>query len=116
MRSLLLASFFVFAVASAVGAEPRHPEEGMMCLTPGGSQEPGVCRRGDSWGDADVCTCRGAAIRVDVPVCGRAEHPPAESVRLDKFRSEWLKTHNSLYGASFEGRRLCVVVHHPRQY
>lgn len=116
MRSLILASLLATSAAGAVAAQPRPPEEGMMCLNPNGSQEPAVCRRGNAWGDADICSCRGTAMRYDVPVCATGERPPAESIRLDRFRSEWLKTHHSLYGASFEGHRLCVVVHHPRQY
>jgi hypothetical protein len=102
----------VGGLALAQSAQSRPPEDGMMCLSTNGQRSPSICRRGNAWGDSDICTCRGGAMRYDAPICARGEKPPAESVALDRARAEAMKR-GTLYGATFEGRRMCVEVKRP---
>jgi hypothetical protein len=84
----------------------------MMCLASNGSRGVAVCRRGNAWGDSDICTCRGSSLRIDAPICRPGEKPPAETVALDRARAEAMKR-GTLYGATFEGRRMCVELKRP---
>jgi hypothetical protein len=118
MRGLIAGAAAAVVMAAGANAQPvhksEHREEGMVCLYTNGAMAPSTCRVGDSWGDADLCTCR-EGTRFAAPVCGPNEKPPAESVALNRARRDAMRA-GSLYGASFEGRPMCVVVHHPRHY
>jgi hypothetical protein len=108
MRILIIAGLAA-ALAGAAGAHPssRPPEEAVMCLSPTGQSEPVACRRGSSWGPADICLCPGLARRVPAPICAKGERPPAETVAYNTARREAARD-GTLFGDTFEGRRMCV--------
>ncbi|HWE46967.1 MAG TPA: hypothetical protein VG407_13160 [Caulobacteraceae bacterium] len=109
---LVAATAFVGAGAYAAGAGQPQREEGMICLETNGSESPSVCQRGDVWHDADLCTCK-SGMRFKIPVCAPGQKPPPDSVAVDRARREAMKT-GTLYGATYDGRPMCVDVHHPR--
>lgn len=113
----LIASVLVAGIASmsscgALAAGQPQPEEGMICLETNGAEAPAVCQRGDAWHDADLCTCK-SGMRFKIPVCGPGEKPAPDSVAADRARRDAMKT-GTLYGATYQGRQMCVDVRHPR--
>jgi hypothetical protein len=117
MRALLLGTM-IAAASGLAYAQPQpapHSEEGMMCLETNGSETPAVCRVGDAWHDADLCSCGDGGMRFSVPVCAPGEKPPPDNVALDRARKDAMKA-GTLDNLTVNGRHVCVVRHHPRSY
>jgi hypothetical protein len=117
MRKLsVLASVLAAAVALAgvgVASSPQEgsatkPTMGILCLDVGGEARPPVCRGSSSRIDQgyDICICE-TAQRVETPVCGKGEKPPAEKRAYELARKDAARD-GSLVGDTYEGRRMCV--------
>lgn len=114
MRKLsVLASALAAAVALAGAAAsqegtPTKPAKGILCLDVGGEARPPVCRGSSSRLDQgyDICTCDNAQ-RVETPVCGKGEKPPTENRAYELARKDAARD-GSLFGDTYEGRRMCV--------
>jgi len=106
---IALAALFVGG-APALAQSPQSPSVTTLCLDVSGATLPVVCQMESSRLDRrDVfCHCP-EGQRVDAPVCGPNEHPPAETLALYKAR-RIAGRDGSLIGDTFEGRRMCVDV------
>lgn len=96
--------------APALAQSPSAPSVTTLCLDVSGATLPVVCQMESSRLDRrDVfCHCP-EGQRVDAPVCGPDEHPPAENLLLYKARR--IAAHDgTLVGDTFEGKRMCVDV------
>jgi hypothetical protein len=113
MRSLVTASVFIIAgLMTSAGAQPgssvTNPATREICVDVGGRSEPAVCQSPASRLDNsdDFCVCR-SAQKVDAPVCGPGEKPPAESLAFEKARKAAARD-GSLVGDTYDGRPMCI--------
>ena len=96
--------------APALAQSPQSPTVTTVCLDVSGATLPVVCQMESSRLDRrDVfCHCP-EGQRVDAPVCGPNEHPPAENLSLYKAR-RIAGQDGTLVGDTFQGKRMCVDV------
>ncbi len=117
MRLLVLISVAALAVASVAAAQPSsapHSSEpaATLCLDTLGGSHPPVCHSMSASRLAsppDICLCHGPYMQVRAPYCAPGEKPPAESAAMEHARAKAAKD-GSLFGDSYEGRRMCVVL------
>jgi hypothetical protein len=114
MRKLWLLTL-PLVLAGAAAAQPVNetpPTTTIQCIDVDGSTIPVKCDVPGSRIDQHeyICTCPAGGQRVEVAICGQGERQPAESVALNAARAQALHGNgNSLVGARFEGRRICVA-------
>lgn len=107
--ALVAISAVLVSAASEPGSSPLNPATRTICLDLGGETRPAVCQGPASRLDGrdDICICR-SAQRVEAPVCGSADRPPAENRAYELARKEAARD-GSLVGDSWQGRPMCVA-------
>lgn len=104
----------LFAAAAAEpGSSPTNPATRTVCIESNGASRPAVCTGSASRLDnrEDICICRNGR-RVEAPVCGGGERPPAESRAYERARALAVQD-NSLVGDLYEGKPMCVAPRNP---
>lgn len=112
MKRVSLIIAMALAAGAAQAASPMSanpPTESSLCLDVGGGILPVTCQAPGSRTDQreDICLCLNGGVRVDVPVCGPGEEPPAETRVFENARRDAARD-GSLIGDTYEGRRMCV--------
>jgi hypothetical protein len=98
--------------ASAAAAQPmtNRPNLAIVCVDVNGELKAPVCRQMQATRIApteDSCTCvRG--LRVEASVCPPGVAAPPDSLAVNRARNDILRRQQSLVGATWEGRPLCV--------
>ena len=114
MRNIVVAGVLGLLVwgASAVEANDRsRPDTYTICLDQRGGTRPVTCRNvipGRLSNDQGFCTCAGADIPVEAPVCDFGERQPPQSRAFELARRDAARD-RSLVGDSFEGQRMCLA-------
>lgn len=113
LRSLLVAAALALSAAAA-HAQPESAAQTRVCVDVNGALRPADCHAQASRLETrqDICLCTGGGRQVEVSICPPGVSPPGESLAVAKARNEALRSRDSLVGATFEGRPLCVA---PRQ-
>ncbi len=108
----IAAAIFVSAGAEP-GSSPFNPATRVICLDVDGQSRPAICQAPASRLDGrdDFCVCR-SAQRVEAPVCGPDDRPPAESRAYELARKDAARD-GSLVGDLWEGRPMCVAPRNP---
>lgn len=117
MRNFVVLAVSAAAVMLAAAGEPGsnalNPATRTICLDVGGETRPAVCQRTASRLDGrdDICVCQ-SAQRVEAPVCGSGDRPPAESRAYELARKQAARD-GSLVGDQWVGRPMCVAPRNP---
>ena len=112
MRSLPLVAALALIAGAAHAQGPMNqnpPTKTSLCLEVSGAIIPPVCHRSGSRVDQreDICLCSAGGTKVEAPVCGPGEKPPAESRAFEKARRDAARD-GSLMGDTWQGQRMCV--------
>lgn len=112
MRALLLTTLAAAAALStAVLAQPSQDDRATLCLDTAGISHPPVCHTQTASripSPPDICICNGPWRHVDAPYCAKGEKPPADTAAFDHARAKAAAKDSSLFGATYEGKRMCV--------
>ena len=113
MLKALLAGAILALCAGAAGAQPHPNGTAWVCMDVNGALKGAECRAQASRlaPNEDVCLCP-QGVRAEASVCPQGVEPPGESAAVANFRRMYLRNRQTLVGASYEGRPLCVA---PRQ-
>lgn len=111
MKPFISSTIAAFALAGAAQAQPVNenpPTRTIICLDVGGQTLPTVCKVPPSRLDPreDICTCP-QGVRVEAPVCGPGQRPPAQTRAFDRARKQASRD-GSLIGDLYKGQPMCV--------
>ncbi len=116
MRSLFVTVLAgVAALAAAAAAQPSssgpHRDAATLCLDALGENHVPVCTKQDASRFAaapDICVCNGPYRQVEAPWCAKGEVPPGDTADFEHARAAAAQSHSSLFGATYQGKRMCV--------
>ena len=110
MLKAILTGLALLAPTAAAAAPATQPNETIaVCVDVNGALLASDCRAQASRLDTrqDICSCpRG--VRTEASYCPANVKPPPESLAVARARRDVLRKQESLVGATFEGRPLCV--------
>jgi hypothetical protein len=117
MRRLTLALVMATLTAAPTWAGPTaSSDRTIQCISAGGQLIPKSCDVADGrLVDRErICTCPLGGVRVEVPICGKGQHPPGESKALNIARRTGARD-SSLVGDTVNGRPICATVGERKQ-
>ncbi|CAN7245231.1 hypothetical protein LJR219_001000 [Phenylobacterium sp. LjRoot219] len=109
LRSLLAGAVLALC-AGAAYAQPESAAQTKVCVDVNGALRPADCHGQASRLETreDICLCSGGGRQVAASICPPGVAPPGESLAVAKARNQLLRSQDTLVGATFEGRPLCV--------
>ena len=113
MFRTLIAGAALFLATGAASAQPmtNRPAIAMVCVDVNGELRPPSCRQLQTTRvapTADSCVCpRGE--QVEASVCPQGVAAPPDSLDVNRARNDILRHQQSLVGATWQGRPLCVA-------
>ncbi len=112
MRVVFLTSLIgVLALGAAASAQPAADNNpATLCLDGIGVNHPPICHSQSASAfpqPPDICLCQGPYREVKAPWCAPGEKPPGDTADFDHARAKAAE-HGDLFGATYNGRRMCV--------
>lgn len=108
MKAAAIAVAALALLAAPAAAKEPAPQERTICLDVGGHSRPAVCHvsGGKLGAREEICQCP-EGRRIQAPVCGEGETPPAETAAFDAARRK-AALDGTLAGDLYQGRPMCV--------